>query len=209
LSEAIVHLEQQPCASLRALLECAEDFAQQLSTAGADTRRELLRQLVQRIEIGPDCLRFTIRPRVLNDSRRSNMEERSPEEFLILKVPAPLPARQHGGSTAVFSGVRPRPRFDLKLIRAVAEGKAWYERIKSGESPTLRALAKAVGRDRPDVGRRIRLAFLAPDIVAAIVAGEQPNTLTIGTLLRDRDVPLSWAEQRRLFGFRDLGALSR
>lgn len=215
LSEAIVHLQQQPCASLRALLECAEDFAQQLSTAEADTRRELLRQLVQRIEIGPDCLRFTIRPCVLNDFRRSIAEERSPnldpgaEEFLILKVPAQLPARQHGSGTAVFSGVRPRPRFDMKLIRAVAEGKAWYERIKSGEFPTLRALAKAVGRDRPDVGRRIRLAFLAPDIVTAIVAGEQPNTLTIGALLRDRDIPLSWAEQRRLFGFRDPGDASR
>jgi len=60
---------------------------------------------------------------------------------LILNVPTQLPARQHGRSTAVFSGVRPRPRFDPKLIRAVAEGKAWYERI--GEFPTLRALAKA------------------------------------------------------------------
>jgi hypothetical protein len=62
---------------------------------------------------------------------------------------------------------------------------------------------------RPDVGRRIRLTFLAPDIVTAIVAGEQPNTLTIGSLLRDRDIPLSWAEQRRLFGFRDPGDASR
>jgi site-specific DNA recombinase len=96
-----------------------------------------------------------------------------------------------------------------KLIRAVAEGKAWYERIKFGEFPTLRALAWWVGRDRPDVGRRIRLAFLAPDIVAAIVAGEQPKTLTIGALLRDRDIPPSWAEQRRLFGFRVAGDASR
>ena len=58
-------------------------------------------------------------------------------------------------------------------------------------------------RDRPDVGRRIRLAFLAPDVVAAIVAGEQPKTLTIGALLRDQDIPPAWVEQRRLFGFPD------
>jgi hypothetical protein len=31
-----------------------------------------------------------------------------------------------------------------------------------------------VGRDRPDVGRRIRLAFLAPDIVAATALGTTP-----------------------------------
>jgi hypothetical protein len=58
-------------------------------------------------------------------------------------------------------------------------------------------------------GGELRLAFLTPDIVSAIVAGERPNTLTIGALLRDRDIPLSWAEQRRLFGFRDTGDASR
>jgi hypothetical protein len=53
------------------------------------------------------------------------------------------------------------------------------------------------------------VAFLTPDIVSAIVAGERPNTLTIGSLLRDRDISLSWAKQRRLFGFRDPGDASR
>jgi hypothetical protein len=43
--------------------------------------------------------------------------------------------------------------------------------------------------------------FLAPDIVEAIVAGHQPAELTVTRLIRLEDLPLSWAEQRRLLGF--------
>jgi hypothetical protein len=47
----------------------------------------------------------------------------------------------------------------------------------------------------------LRLNWVAPDIVAAIVEGRQPPTLTGRRLLRAADVPLSWDEQRRYFGF--------
>jgi hypothetical protein len=45
------------------------------------------------------------------------------------------------------------------------------------------------------------LAFLAPDIVEAILAGTQPVDLTAGTLTRRADLSLSWSEQKSLFGF--------
>jgi len=45
------------------------------------------------------------------------------------------------------------------------------------------------------------LAFLAPDIVEAILAGTQPADLTTQTLIRRTDLPLNWAEQRALLGF--------
>jgi hypothetical protein len=44
------------------------------------------------------------------------------------------------------------------------------------------------------------LAFLAPDIVEAILQGRQPVELTALRLKRTR-LPLSWVEQRRLLGF--------
>jgi hypothetical protein len=47
----------------------------------------------------------------------------------------------------------------------------------------------------------LRISWLAPDIVAAIVDGRQPPTLTGRRLLRATDIPLDWAEQRKFFGF--------
>lgn len=46
-----------------------------------------------------------------------------------------------------------------------------------------------------------RLAFLAPDIQAAILDGDQPRGLTLNALSRG-DIPVCWEDQRRVFGFK-------
>src|SRR3546814_10304604 len=46
------------------------------------------------------------------------------------------------------------------------------------------------------VARMARLAFLAPDIVAAILDGTQPPSLTARRLLRAPEMPFCWAAQR-------------
>ncbi len=45
------------------------------------------------------------------------------------------------------------------------------------------------------------LAFLAPDIVEAILAGTQPVDLTAETLIKHTELPQAWAEQKALLGF--------
>jgi site-specific DNA recombinase len=49
------------------------------------------------------------------------------------------------------------------------------------------------------VGLVFGCAFLAPDIVEAILEGRQPRDLTFKKLCSN--IPLSWAEQRSQFGF--------
>ena len=51
------------------------------------------------------------------------------------------------------------------------------------------------------VARVISLAFLAPEIVASILAGTQPIDLMAQKLIKQIDLPLDWAEQRALLGF--------
>jgi site-specific DNA recombinase len=45
------------------------------------------------------------------------------------------------------------------------------------------------------------LTLLAPDIVAAILSGQQPPELTARRLMDDTRLPLAWNEQRRTLGF--------
>ncbi len=47
----------------------------------------------------------------------------------------------------------------------------------------------------------MKLAFLAPDIVQAILEGRQPVDLTAARLMRLSNLPASWEDQRRLLGF--------
>jgi hypothetical protein len=92
-------------------------------------------------------------------------------------------------------------RIDPRLLELVAEARRFYLELRERNVSSLRELARRLGRDRSDVGRIVRLAFLAPDIVEAIASGRQPADLTVTRLTRLEDLPLSWAEQRRLLGF--------
>ena len=62
---------------------------------------------------------------------------------------------------------------------------------------TCRALAREHGVTSSYASRVIRLNFLAPDIVEAIIAGTQPVQLDAKTLLGMHEMPLGWTEQKR------------
>ena len=50
----------------------------------------------------------------------------------------------------------------------------------------------------PRTTRLLRLAFLAPDIVTAILNGRQSPQLTANRLMDDTRLPLDWTAQREL-----------
>lgn len=91
-----------------------------------------------------------------------------------------------------------RPRPNATLIKALARAHAWKEKLFSGQAPSIQTIAKAEGVTPRYVGRIIRLAFLAPDIVEAILEGYQPADLELERLMKG--IPIGWQEQRRVIG---------
>jgi hypothetical protein len=89
----------------------------------------------------------------------------------------------------------PRPA----LIKAVARGHAWHEKVLEGKIVDMRSLARETGLTPHYVRNVFACGFLAPDIVEAILEGHQPLTLKFEHLYKH--IPLSWAEQRQQFGF--------
>jgi site-specific DNA recombinase len=94
-------------------------------------------------------------------------------------------------------GERPA-RPNVALIKAVARAATWYEQLLSGEGTSLRAIAREHGMMPRYVRRILRCAFLAPDLVEAILQGRQAPELTLARLCRT--LPLDWAEQRKELG---------
>jgi hypothetical protein len=84
------------------------------------------------------------------------------------------------------------------LLKAIARAHDWYEKLTSGEAESRRDLRKILEVDESYIGRIIRCAFLAPEIVELILEGKQPPHLSLQVL--QSSVPASWAEQRRLYG---------
>jgi hypothetical protein len=90
---------------------------------------------------------------------------------------------------------------DPTLIKAVARAHHWNRRFTSENGESLRSIAKSENLTHPYVKRLIKLAFLAPDIVEKILAGQQPVDLTAERLTRLPDLPRCWDQQRRILGF--------
>jgi hypothetical protein len=86
------------------------------------------------------------------------------------------------------------------LVKALARAHGWKHKLASGQAPSIRAIADAEGLTERYVSRILRLAFLAPDITESIFDGHQPADFELERLLRG--IPLAWADQRRMFGFR-------
>jgi len=64
----------------------------------------------------------------------------------------------------------------------------------------VRDIARRANRDAGEVSRTLPLAFLAPDIVEAILEGRQPIELTPRQLIRGI-LPCGWDDQHRRLGF--------
>lgn len=64
---------------------------------------------------------------------------------------------------------------------------------QSGAAATIVDFAKAETPNDGEISRVLPLAFLAPDIVEAILHGRQPLNLTARKLKRLKPLPTSWA----------------
>ena len=84
---------------------------------------------------------------------------------------------------------------DSPIVRSLARAFRWRRMLESGQHASINELAKAERVDRAFASRVLRLTLLAPDIVEAILAGRQPEKLTVRALMGS--FPVEWAEQRR------------
>jgi hypothetical protein len=128
--------------------------------------------------------------------------EQSPmEECIVLKTETRF---KRGGRGLRYvipgpEGAWGRAQQDKPLIQAVARGRFWYDLLLTGQAKSREEIAKTHGFSGAHVSRHLPLAWLAPDIVEAILEGRQPKALTVQRL--QEKLPLDWAEQLRVLGF--------
>ncbi len=91
----------------------------------------------------------------------------------------------------------PTPERDANqtLIEAIAKAHRWQEQLESGQYAGVEDLAQALDVDRTYAGRILRLTSLAPDIIEAILRGDEPNGISLRKL--QKNLPVQWDEQRK------------
>ncbi len=95
---------------------------------------------------------------------------------------------------------------DTKLVSLLADAHRWVDDLAKGRAISVRDLAQQNDRDPSEVSRTLPLAFLAPDIVDAILDGRQPLDLTPHQLKR-LVLPRRWDDQRCRLGFTNIKSI--
>ena len=114
-------------------------------------------------------------------------------DYLCVEEPAVLRKRTNG-SKLTWVGYKGEPNH--ALIRAIVTAQAWVDEIKAGRS--MSDIMQAHKIPEGMIWKRIRLAFLSPKLLQAIVEGTTDRELSI-KMLTKHDLPVEWSEQETLF----------
>ncbi|QEH79300.1 recombinase family protein [Sphingomonas sp. C8-2] len=158
-----------------------------LETAPPSEQRRIVDDYVEKIEIHADRVDI-------------HLHEAAGEPQFI-SIAAPLIRRGKEKRFAVPPEERAIGARDPALIKLVVKAHMAREALAAAEERTIEELAGELGYSRDYFGVLLRISYLAPDIVAAILDGRQPMQLNRQRLARVTNLPVDWEQQREMLGF--------
>lgn len=197
------------CEALDKLADRSDSAALRIDRLERGSLKDVLRALIVTIELGPDILRIVLRwPEIARFIEwhgvgsfkvEGTIHERSDQTELV-EVPVgvatcgrqlhlPIEPRREGSLT-------PSP----ELTELIADARRAQALVEGNRDVPLSELAGRMRLKSHRFARILRLNYLAPDIVTAILDGEHPEGLTRAKLIQ-ASLPLDWALQRQLLGF--------
>jgi len=181
-------------ADVRQVFELAADWSRRLlsETEGPAA----LSELVEKVELIASGIRVSFQiPLPFGAGAR-------PVKILRASHFAPIKLKRRGvGLRLILDGKDELPRkADPVLLKAVARARRWFEEMASGHVSSFAEIARREGLQKGYVARLMKLAFLSPAIVDAVVEGRSravPNLQMLMTRLTA--LSLCWKDQERLF----------
>jgi hypothetical protein len=180
-------------AQQRHIIEQAAGLAATWSARPDSERREVLQHLIHRIAVHRDRVDIQLRPGQLHSTLTGAVQESEPEDSdaktISLSVPVTL-KRAGLEVRLVMHSVDGPAEQDGTLIKLIVRAQALRDRLLQN-GLGVGELAEQEGVTSSYISRVLRLAFLAPDITAAILEGRQPPDLTAHKLLLDSRLPIA------------------
>ena len=169
-------------------------------------KRRILQCFVARIEVGRESVIMRVRPGRIadivkpdNEALRIDKAASDVEPTLDLVIPARL--KRIGMETKLLIGGTGGPRGtpDRSMLRLLAQANRYRKMMLDGQGRTMSELAREAGVGRPYFCRIVRLGFLAPDVVNALLRDRHPPELTAQQLSRQTKLPNGWEDQVSAF----------
>ena len=151
----------------------------------------LIDRFIRRVELRRDGIRLTL----------SLASLISPEVDLNIIRDIPMRMKRRGIETRlVINGTGPA-RVDQILLKTIVRAHKWFNDLATGRIKNMAEIVSREGVDKSYVSRVVNLAFLAPDIIESILAGQQPADFSAEKLIRRTHLPIDWEQQRQFLGF--------
>ena len=125
------------------------------------------------------------------------------ETATSIRVVIPLTLRKRNGRPKILppenAGLPGSRGQDRHVLRAIARAWKWRRQLEEGEMASIQDIAASEKISDQYVGRMIRLAFLAPEVLEALVVKRRPPAISINEMVEVAKLP--WGEQMgRVFG---------
>ncbi len=120
-----------------------------------------------------------------------------------LTTEIPMTFRRRAGKAVIVlpNGERAFERrealIDNAMVKLIARGHRWHRQLFDGTHASIADIAKSENINPSFVSRILRLAYLSPTIVEAILNGQFPAHLTMKDLIAP--FPMEWGRQREHF----------
>jgi site-specific DNA recombinase len=99
------------------------------------------------------------------------------------------------------AGGGPRGKPDRSLLRLLAMAHQFHAMMLREQGKSITELASDAGVSPSYFSRVLRMSFLAPGIVKAILDGRHPPQLTAKRLMRHNALARAWPAQAAQLGF--------
>jgi site-specific DNA recombinase len=130
------------------------------------------------------------------------------DQHRVMTIPwaAPSPYRRRQiiqGAEQLSTSIRPmRVKARAVLVDALCNAHRWLDELTGDASQTIEALAAREGKSERSIRMTLSLAFVAPPVVAAAIAGRLPRGFGVKRLM---DLPMTWSEQWVALGLKAPG----
>ena len=207
-------LEKALCASLalttRATAKAGIDLRATLAALGKPgtlfpgldpfNRRALIRALVRNVRVFETTIDITLDLAGLGVSPTDvplSDVDRDDAGNLIVRVPVKF--SHVSGRKKIETSHPTEFQTNSPILRAIARGMAWLRMLDEGKVSSIHDLADTLKLERKYVRYTLRLAFLSPRVIRAIMQGQEPDGLSLAALRTTLAAASQWAFAQSIF----------
>jgi site-specific DNA recombinase len=183
---------------LPSIFRVAEAWVQSLRSESEAA--SVLTRLIERVGLKENGIQVSIKLPIPSDEGR---DAATPKELALARfVPMRMKRRGVEMRLIIDGDATTTARVDRPLLNATARAYRWSNDLLAGRAQSIGEIAKREHMTSRHVRRVMRLAFLAPRIVEAIVEGCQPADLSAIAMTQRIELPPLWTAQEQALDIR-------